>query len=62
MTAEDDFRQHLQKLVAIVRPYAYASGLYHDIGDVKVMLSMAEGEIERARHLVDRLQQGNGQR
>jgi hypothetical protein len=50
----DLIREQLRQAVAILRPYAMSSGVFHDAADVKEAVTLAQMALERAEKLLAR--------
>jgi hypothetical protein len=53
--ASNELREHLARVVEILRPYAQSSGQFHSQQDVATAISLASVSLSRAGRLVERL-------
>jgi hypothetical protein len=51
-SVDDEIREQLQQVVAVIRPYAQSAGAFHDLHDVRSAIALARHLLERAEDLV----------
>jgi hypothetical protein len=59
MTTNDqishEIRANLNRVIAILRPYAQSSGLFHNRADLETAISLAQFYLSRAARVADKL-------
>jgi hypothetical protein len=53
--ASNELREHLNRVIEILRPYAQSSGRFHNLQDVTNAINLAGMSLSRAERLVSKL-------
>jgi len=48
MTVDDEIREQLAQVIEILRPYARSQGLFHDLKDLRLAITLAAHALEKA--------------
>lgn len=51
MARDDEIREQLRQVVAVCRPYAQSAGPFHDLDDVRSVITLSEMLLAKAKEL-----------
>jgi hypothetical protein len=48
MTVDDEVREHLSRVIEILKPHAQSQGLFNDLADLRMAITLAGHALEKA--------------